>query len=370
MKHISILALSAIASIGFMPSGAHAGPISRFQSNGVITNNIAAIQHSIMMNTFDNFGAALDLGEYAEYKENAMTNYNEPCNCEPVYGEMLFYGEYGDDTGTMADNTNAETGRNGGDITESNYNWFNWQHAQDNAKFSDYDKIKSNYDLISMGFANQPLNLDNGFSQFGGFGGVVLAREKADDLKLSENGGYVGLFQGYNINRLHITFAADAGLLFSDADSSLDDYDFMNFWAGAAFNTAYDIVLSKRLTLEPGVYTGYTWIYSNGYESATGHELSLTSSHMFEVDPSLRAIVNFADNWMGAMSARYVFNFPSYGTTKIGGVKIPELELDDYSEFTLSVQKNAERFGFSASVGYHNGGRTGWLGSIQLRYVF
>ena len=61
MKHISIFALSAIAAIGFTPCGADAAPISRFQSNGVITNNIAVMQHSIMLNTFGNFGAVYSI---------------------------------------------------------------------------------------------------------------------------------------------------------------------------------------------------------------------------------------------------------------------------------------------------------------------
>ena len=366
MKHISILALSVVTAIGFMPCGASAAPISRFQSNGVIANNIAAIQHSIMLNTFDNFGAELDLGEYAEYKENAMANYDEPCNCDPIYGEMLFYGEYGDDTGISKE----ESGHSGGDITDSNYNWFTWQHAQDKVKLSNYDKFDSRYDLISMGFANQPLNLDNGFSQFGGFGGLILAREDADTVELTENGGYIGIFQGYNIHRFHITVAGDAGLLFSDAKSSLGDYDFMNFWAGVAANASYDIVLSKRLILAPGAYAGYTYLYSNGYESDTGHELSLDGSHMIEAAPSLRAILNFNDGWFGAASARYVFNFPYVGDIKVAGATMPDLELKNYSEFELSVHKNAERFGFSATAGYHNGGRTGWMGGIQIRYVF
>ena len=81
-------------------------------------------------------------------------------------------------------------------------------------------------------------------------------------------------------------------------------------------------------------------------------------------------MLNFNNGWFGVASARYVFNFPYIGDIKVAGVTMPDLELKDYSEVELSVNKNAERFGFSATVGYHNGGRTGWFGGIQVRYVF
>ena len=367
MKHISILALSVITTIGFTPYAADAAPVSRFQSSNVITNNIAAMQHSIMLNAFNNFGAELDLGEYSEHKEMAMIAPEEPhTNNEPVYGEMLFYGEYGDDTGI----DKQESGHNGGDATDSNYNWFAWRHAQDKAKLSNYDKIDSRYDLVSMGFSNQPKQSGDGFYQFGGFGGLTLAHEDADTVKLDENGGYIGLFQGYNTHRFHIYVAGDTGLLFSDAKSSLGDYDFTHFWAGVAANASYDIVLNERLILEPGMYMGYTYIHSSGYESDTGHELSLAGSHMLEATPSLSAMLNFNNGWFGMASARYVFNFPYVGDIKVAGVTMPALELKDYSEVELSVNKNTERFGFSANIGYHNGGRTGWFGGIQVRYVF
>lgn len=362
MKHISVLALSAMTTIGAIPLGAYAAPISHLHASGVITNNIATMQHAIMLNTFDNFGTSINLGEYAPITTEQQNV--PPEKYSPVYGEMRPYGEYNDDGKAN------EAGRSGGDLATSNYNWFDWKHAQDNAKYKDFDKIKSRYDLISMGFSNEPQKIRGGYSQFGAFGGLIIAQEKDEAVKISENGGFVGLFKGYHINGLNLNAAADLGALFSDAKAVLGDYDYTNLWFGIGLNASYDIVISDTLTLQPGVYGGYTWIYSKGYEDLTGNNISIDNSHTMEVDPGVRAITHLGGNWYGTLAGRYVFNFANGGDTTIANVAIPELELKDYVEYGLSIERNADRFGFSVSLNRHDGGRTGWIGGLQVRYIF
>lgn len=359
MKHISALALSVMAT-ATISAGANAATVPLARSNGVITNNIATMQHTIMLNAFDNFDGSMAItnGDYLANRPRAET-------CQPVYTTTYCDGDmYGDAPTARA------SGHSGGETMNSGYYWIDWRHAQDKAEFKDFDKMESNYDLISLGFASDPEEFSNGFSQYGGFGGVAIAREKSDNVKLEENGGYFGLYRAYHIGGFNIAGAADAGLLFSDTKSAITDYDFTNFWLGAAINTSYNIRMGNSFTLQPGVYLGYTWIYSDGYESATGSDISIDSAHMFEVSPSLRALFSFGGDWYAAASARYVFNFNAGGDTKVAGAKIPELELKDYIEYGLSIEKDIERFSMAISLYRHDGGLTGWAGGVQLRYAF
>jgi len=361
MKHISLLAISAIITAAAIPFGANAAPVPLSHSAGIVTNNIATMQHTIMLNAFDNFDGsmAVTMGDYSSLEPL------QSGGCSPVYGKTYCKGDiYGDDA------TARSCGHSGGDVAASGYDWFDWRHAQDKAEFKDFDKIKSNYDLISLGFSSDPKKLSHGFSQYGGFGGVALGREKGDDFKLTENGGYIGLYNGYHIGGFNITGAADVGVLFSDTKSDMTDYDFTNLWVGAAINTSYNIMLGSKFTLQPGVYLGYTWIYSDGYESATGNDISIDSAHMFEVTPFLRALLSMGGDWYAAASARYVFNFNAGGDTKVAGAKIPELELKDYVEYGLSIEKGIDRFNMAISLYRHDGGLTGWAGGINLRYIF
>ena len=357
MKHISVFALSAIMMAQF---GAHAAPVTNLNSAGVITNNIATMQHSIMLNTMNNFGSATNMGAYSDYK----TPRDPHEKCPPIYGKMRPYGEYGDD-GTV-----FESGRSGGEIGPSNYNWFDWQHAQDNVEFKDFDKIKSRYDIISMGFANEPERINGGYKQFGGFGGLIIASEKNDVVKTSEMGGFLGLQQAYHLYGFNITAAGDFGALFSDAKSAPGKYSFSNFWLGAGLNASYDIKLAESFILQPGVYGGYTWIYSKGYQTETGDSISIDSLNNLEVSPSLRAITRFGEGWYATLSGRYVFNFESGGDAKIAGATIPELELMDYAEYGVGIEKNTDRFGIGVSLNRRDGGRTGWIGELNIKYIF
>lgn len=361
MKNTSILTLLVMTTLEMVAFDTGAATVPLSHSAGIITNNIATMQHTIMLNAFDNFDGSMSvtMGDYSSLEPRRSGG------CSPVYGKTYCKGDiYGDDA------TARSSGHSGGDITASGYDWFDWRHSQDKASFKDFDKIKSNYDLISLGFSSDPKKLSHGFSQYGGFGGVALGREKGDGFKVTENGGYLGLYNGYHIGGFNITGAADLGILFSDTKSAMTDYDFTNLWVGAAINASYNIMLSSKFTLQPGVYLGYTWIYSDGYESTTGKDISIDSAHMFEVTPSMRALLSMGAGWYTAASVRYVFNFNAGGDTKVAGVKIPELELKNYVEYGLTLEKDINRFNMAVSLYRHDGGLTGWAGGINLRYIF
>ena len=370
MKHISFGALCAVLALG--AGNAYAVPVSHLHANAVTMNNIAVMQHSIMLNAFNNFDGSM-AGIIERHANSSDTNdVREEPVIEPKqmdkYGEMLYYGEYGDD-GTVF--TAPGRGRSGGDAaTESISLWLDWQHAQDYAKFDNFKRIDSNYDLISLGFSDRPDMNSEHYSTFGGFGGVALGRERATDvMKLSETGEYVGLYYAYHLNDFTIHTAADFGALFTDAKpAGYEKHDFTNLWAGAAINATYDIFLDDESVLQPGVYVGYTWVHADGYEPMPG--VATDNFHMFEVSPSLRAITHIVDGWYGGMSGRYAFHFAHGGDIRDAGVAIPDLELLNYYEYGLSVEKTVGQFNFSASVNRRDGGRTGWIGDIHMKYMF
>ena len=70
------------------------------------------------------------------------------------------------------------------------------------------------------------------------------------------------------------------------------------------------------------------------------------------------------------MSVRYVFNFANGGETRNAGVALPELELLNYFEYGFTTEKNIDRFNFSASINRRDGGRTGWLFNVHMKYMF
>ena len=369
MKHISVLAISAITTIGVIPFCSHAAPISYKNANGIAVHNIAAMQHSAMLNTFDNFDGSLSVAFIGKpySKSQTKTPADEPATSDKDavdnYGKMPTYGEYGDD-GTV-----FLRGRSGGEQNMNGTAWVDWHHASGDAKFKKSDPVESRYNVVSFGFSAKPTELSGGYSAFGGFGGVMLGHEDADTVKLDENGQYIGIYGGYHKHNLNLHAAANVGTMFSDADTIYGDYDLTHAWFGAAANVSYDIMLDATSVLQPGLYAGYTWIHSDANDF-NNHNISFSDFNAFELSPSLRAISLIGNDWYGVMFARYVFNFTSGGTPDISGEHISELDQKDYGEYGVSLEKTIDSFGFSVSVARRDGGRSGWFGGLHLRYLF
>lgn len=374
MKHVSVLALSAMTTIGAIPFGAiAAGPVSHLNANGIAVHNITVIQHSAILNAFDNFNGQYTtsftdstgqdtIAEYVTPQEQTTQNRD----LSKDYGKMSTYGEYGDDGTVFL----QKRGRSGGDSDIDTPLWIDWHHTKNQAKFDKFKSVDSNQDIISLGFADNPNVLSNGYSQFGGFGGIVLSNEETDNTELQENGGYIGLYQGYHINNLNINLAADFGTLYTDVKSPIADQNLTNLWLGVAAKISYDIALDQESVLQPGLYAGYTWVHSNGYETTSGHMASINDFNAFELSPALRIISHIGNGWYGTISGRYIFNFASGGDVQINAPGVTELDLMDYAEYGLSFEKNWEQFNFAISLNRCDGGRTGWNGGIHMQYRF
>ena len=367
MKNISVLALSAMTTIGAIPFSAYAAPVSHMHANGITAHNIMVMQHSALLGAFDNFNGsmAMSLG-----KSNVSTTTNSQQEPEPQkqspdrYGTMPIYGEYGDD-GTV-----FNKGRSGGEFSPIDSNWVDWQHTKDSTKFDKFSDFDSRHDIISFGFAGGYNQMDSGYSQWGAFGGLALAHEDSDNVDIDERGGYIGLYSGYHMHGFNVSVAGDFGAMFSSAKSDFGTDDFTNIWLGGALDASYNIILDDTFTLQPGIYLGYMWIKSDSYESKSGADIKNGDFNMIELSPSLRAIKHIVGDWYGAMSVRYVFNFASGGDTTVANAKLPELELEDYTEYGISLERNIDRFNISAMLNRRDGGRTGWTGELRLRYVF
>ena len=367
MKNISVLALSAMTTIGALPFSAYAAPVSHLHANGIAANNIMVMQHSALLGAFNNFDGsmAVSLGKRSAPADKEITKEPEaPKQAPDRYGTMPLYGEYGDD-GTV-----FSSGRSGGEYSALDSGWIDWHHTNDTTKFDDFSSMKSRSDIISLGVTSASDQLDGGFSQWGAFGGIAIADEENSSVDINERGGYIGIYSGYHMYGFNISVAGDFGAMFNSAESDFGTDDFTNIWLGGALNASYDIVLDDTFTLQPGAYLGYTWIKSNSYKSKSGDDIDNNDFNMIEVAPSLRAIKRITGDWYGAISARYVFNFANGGDAKVAGIDLPELELGNYSEYGISIEKNIERFNVAIMLNRRDGGRTGWNGGVQVRYVF
>ena len=374
MKKTSVLAIATfmLMSHGAMAAGSHT------YANVFSANNITAFQHSIMttaMQTFEGTAAAA-LGGRAHIisaDENAKYLYGTT----PMYGWPRLYGEYGEDGTTIATNT----GRNGGDISTDdieqrdprpvmNSVWINWQHYDDDVKFKGYDELNTDTDIIMLGLAGGEAQRGIGISEWGIFGGYVGGAQENEFINIDQGGGYVGLYTGYNIQQFNLSLAANIGALYNNAQNEYGGDEFANMWAGAALNATYNIALDDTFTIQPGVYAGYTWIGSANYISASGDSVANQNFNMFEVAPGIRAIKHIGKGWFGFINFKYAFMMGHGGDVIVNGNQLDDLDTRDYAEYGIGIEKSIDRFNIALNINRRDGGRSGWNGGFNLKYIF
>ena len=81
MKHISFGALCAVLMFN---TNAFATPISHLHADGVTMNNIAVMQHSIMLNAFNNFDGSMAGIIDRHAQKPAKSEPVEECRCSEL----------------------------------------------------------------------------------------------------------------------------------------------------------------------------------------------------------------------------------------------------------------------------------------------
>lgn len=361
MKSKYILAISIFAALG-ITRNASATPFDTYL-NSITIRNIATMQHSIATNAIQTFEGtmAAALGNRTHIVIAHPNRQKTPCT---EYGKMPIYGEYNDD-GT------AIQGRNGGDIALPSFNslWANWQHFDDNIKFTGLSKINTNYDVATIALDGGHAQMGRGISQWGLFGGYAGGTQENDFINIDETGGYIGVYSGYSIKNINISASVNAGAMSSDADFAHNQTDYSNAWVGAAAHGAYNIAIDDTLTLQPSLYIGYTWIKSDNY---TIGKYNITNSNLnaFTITPEVRTIKHIGAGWFGTAKLRYVINRDNGGKPKINNTHIADLDSDNYVEYGIGLEKSIDRFNIALHIGRHDGGRAGWNGGTSFKYIF
>lgn len=385
MKRISQISVFVVMA-GFA-TAAHSAPMGVY-ANGIAAHNIAVMQHSIMMTTFNPLDIAAPTGASSSSScpnrfGCASRDNDTPTDSKsmdpslygtmPLYGEMKYYGEYGDD-GSIK----HKSGRSGGDEVASETpqrRWIGnltigWQHFDDSVKFDNIADTDSKYDLISLNLVGGRNQISGGVSEWGLFGGFINSDEDAEAVSMAENGGYIGLYKGYSIHGVGLSIAANGGILRNKNEMPTGTDKFNNKWLGAALNITYNIAITDGITIQPGVAGGYTWIKSADYTSVTGDIIENDNLNVFEMSYALRAITHIGNNWFGILSGRYVMNMANDADITVNNVALPELELDNYWEYGVMIEKNIDRFNIGVSINRRDGARAGWNGGVLLKYIF
>ncbi len=358
MKRLLFLVTLAVATY---TNGADATHIF---ANNISAHNTAVLQHTIAQTAFAAFTGpmSIDTGKKsplpATPNEDPGTTYGHA----PMYGTMSLYGEFNDDGRSGGDYANAQK-------TLSNA-WFNWQHLGNNTKFDELPRLDSNFDLYMGGITSGETHFKYGRTAWGIYTGYIDGNLTNHDIDTDAQGGFFGVYNKYATQNFNISSTINGGVVDNITDTVFGTDEHTTFWIAGTANIAYNIAMDNTFTLQPSIQTGYTWIKSENYTSASGDIITNDAFNMFEVTPTLRAIKHIGDNWYGALDVRHVMIFANDGDITVNNTAINTLDYDNFTEYGISLEKSVGHITLRANIGRREGSHSGWTGGINFKHLF
>lgn len=355
MKHF--LFFSALIALSATNAYADQTLFATEQAIGATT--IATLQHTITQNLFSTRARPFSAHPITtpETIINPAPTYNQP-----IYGSELLYGEYNDD-GTM--------GRNGGDTNAPISNiWLNWQHTSDDINLNNFNRFDSRHDIATIGFTAHDKTTPNGFYNWTFYGGYINGTSKNSELDSDENGGFIGILNKLQTHNFIINSTINTGFLKTDVNYASISDNHTNIWFGAMANIAYNLQLDDTFSLYPMITAGYTWIKNETKNSTYSDDLQNQTFGFFEVTPALNAVKHIGNNWYGTLGVKYVMLSNTDKNITINDTEIEIPTVDNYTEYGISLEKQTNSFAFKATIGRHDGDLTGWIGDLNIKYIF
>ena len=349
---------------------AHAATHTTAHTTSITAHNIASFQHNITQTVFSSFSGnaytKLDT-QKASCNYGLQKTHEDPTATyghAPMYGTAPTYGEYNDD---------GRAGRNGGDTFSTNTAlsniWLNWEHLNGNTKFDNFAHLDSKTNIYTFGIAGDTSDSTPNLSKWGLYTGFIKNQQETQEIAIKSQGGYFGIYNGNKIGNTGLYFTANGGVLNNKTSAAHNNDEYTNFWAGGAINATYDFAMDTTFTLQPGLSLGYTWIRGENYTSAS-NKIASDDFHMFEVTPALRAIKHISNGWFGALNAKYIIPLNKGGKTYVNNTPITTPQADDYHEYTISLEKSVHNFNLYINFGRRDGTYSGWIGDLNIKYIF
>ena len=335
-KSKQFLTMSAIAGLCFTATNANAG--------GMYSNNVGAINLNVITEQMMSF---------AHYDESI----SDFIVVQSDYGTMTRLDEYGDD-GTAKHTVKSDFDHS----SLEKIAWADVRYLNTKSDYSDNVSERSRIRMETLGFNTKDIDAAYGAFSFGAF----LSNLNEDIFSIRANGFSFGAFTHYKYHNFDLTGLVNNGSINKNAA-----YDMFNHsWINAAMDTSLNIRMTNTLYFRPKIYVGYTKVSADKLK--IGDDVSPKKDFRFvNVVPSAEITTRLAKNLYAALNGKYV---TVYGDTDknvyVNNAIIDKTSMKDYAEFGLELEYDYRDFVFSGGIHKQIEGFDGWVGDLNVRYLF
>lgn len=249
--------------------------------------------------------------------------------------------------------------------------------SKDSVELKHFDAIDAQFYGVIGGVDSKKFTYDNGISSvYGVYAAYMGSRQKYEDNKVSQDGGYLGLYANLRLLSLFSNFALNGGYIANTARTVYGDDKFDMYTTNISNKTGYDIAFGEYV-LTPSIYASYMYINTEDYTSKAGAKISSASKNVLEITPEVKLAKDFGAGLDGYAKIAYTWNFYHGGKVTADDVLLPKLSVKPYVEYGIGVEKdwseeewNPKNITSFAEINRHDGGREGWDANAGLKYQF
>ena len=241
--------------------------------------------------------------------------------------------------------------------------WVKAFGAKDSLDVKDFVGVDSKfYGLIGGLSSDRIAEFGNWSAIYTVYGAYADGEQKFAGEKITNRGGYLGLGANFYNGDFFIGTTINGGIIRNRADAAgVSGKDkFNSYIGGIAVKTGYEYHLGS-FDVEPGIYASYTILSADDYVSKSGAKVDFGHTSVIETAPELKVSYEFEDGFKGYASGRYVWLFNQNQHMKAAGFELPDVELEDYAEYGIGLEKSwGDRAAGFVEVKRRDGGREGW----------
>lgn len=216
------------------------------------------------------------------------------------------------------------------------------------------------------------IELKHGFNfVYGGYVGYNGNSTSYEHIHSTQQGAVIGatgyLYKGNFFN----TITANCGWMINETYTPFGTDTFNLIMTGVADRIGYNWEMaSGRFIIQPSIFFGYTFVYTNNYTTKGGVDIHTDPLNVIHFAPTLKFIGNLANGWQPYAIVSIMANFMDKTSYTANTIRLPDMSIDPYVEYGLGIQRrwneNCQGFG-QATV--RNGGRRGVALLFGLKYM-
>ena len=271
----------------------------------------------------------------------------------------------------------AMIGLNSGDV-ETLSTWVQTFGSNDDVELKNLSgAIDTQFYGIIGGVDSKKFTYDNGLQAvYGVYGAYTGSRQKYDDNKIKQNGGYFGLSVALRKDALFNNVTLNGGYLKNEANTKFGKDKFDTKVVSLANKTGVDVVKGD-LTITPALTLGYMGIDTDDYTAKSGTKVENKFMNVFTVAPELKVAKDFGEGLNGYAKVAYKMFFYDNNKIEADDVLMPSMSVKPYVEYGVGLSKdwskeewNPHDLATFAEINRHDGGRTGWDLNLGLKLDF